>query len=80
MKTVTAIRRKLGMTQVALAAAMGCSQSLVSGYENGSWVISPENAKTLREVARGRGLALTLDQIYGLEPLESDGSTSPAAA
>ena len=56
------------MTQQCLAHGIGCTQGNVGHYEKGQ-TIPPEAAKRLLQFAKARGVALTLDQIYGLAPL-----------
>lgn len=68
MNEVKAIRERLGVTQTELGAAIGCTQGNVGHYERGQ-TLPPEAAKRLIGFAASRGLALTLDQIYGLQPL-----------
>lgn len=78
MKTVTQIRARLGLTQTALAGLLGVVPSAVSQYERGEVVIHPRVAKVLVKVAHERGFPLTLDQLYGLVPI--DGEEPKAAA
>lgn len=61
------------MTQAAMAAALGMSQSNISFYEAGQ-EIRPEVAKKIIKLAADRGLTVTFDDIYGSTP-----STSEAA-
>lgn len=68
MSTIKTIRERLGLTQTALADELGCTQGNVGHYERGQEVPS-KVAKRLIEVARGRGLLLTMDQVYGLAEL-----------
>lgn len=72
MKTVTTIRARLGLTQAALAEKIGVVQSAVAQYEAGKIVIQPDRAKRLIEVARELGVELTMDQVYGLAPIEGE--------
>ena len=73
MNEVKAIRERLGVTQTELGAAIGCTQGNVGHYERGQ-TLPPEAAKRLIGFAASRGLALTLDQIYGLTPLDAPAS------
>ena len=61
---VKRIRERLEMSQQELGAAIGCTQGNVGHYERGQ-MIPPPAAKNLIEVARGRGLVITFDHIYG---------------
>lgn len=70
MSTIKAIRERLGLTQTALAERLGCTQGNVGHYERGQ-TVPPETAKRLISVAHEvGGLRLTLDQVYGLAPLD----------
>lgn len=64
MRTIRAIRRRLGVTQGQLAEAMGCSTTNVCFYERGQ-TLPPARAALLIDYAVSRGLALTYDHIYG---------------
>ncbi len=72
MKTVTTIRARLGLTQAALADLLQIHPSAVAQYEAGKIVIAPDRAKLLVQVARVRGLELSLDQVYGLATIPED--------
>lgn len=65
---IETIRRRLGMSQAELAHQLGRSQAQVSNYENGV-DLPPEVARLLVGLARSRLLELTMDHVYGLEPL-----------
>jgi putative transcriptional regulator len=81
MSTIKAIRERLGLTQAALAEGIGCTQGNVWHYEQNGQTVPPEAAKRLIAFARGHGLELTMDRIYGLEPLPASASpTTPAQA
>lgn len=69
MKTIKAIRELLSMTQEELGKALGVSQGSVSAYESGAASIPVPNAIKLIEVADVKGVALSLDQIYGREAI-----------
>jgi putative transcriptional regulator len=69
MSTIKAIRELLKpCTQTQLADGLNCSQGRVWQMEQGD-TIQPEMAERLIEFAAGRGLVLTMDQIYGRVPL-----------
>ncbi|QHJ00088.1 helix-turn-helix domain-containing protein [Xylophilus rhododendri] len=68
MSTIKAIRKRLGVTQQALADGIGCTQGNVGNYETGQ-TVPPDAAKRLLEFSKARGLEITLDQVYGLAPL-----------
>ena len=77
MSQIRLIRKRLDLSQAALAEVMGCTQSNVSFYEKGQ-TVPPDAAKLLIEHANGKGLALTFDHIYGAaelpEPTTTEGS------
>lgn len=63
MHNLKIIRVRLGLTQQALATALGCSQANVYLYEKGQAVPS-EAARKLIQVATGLGLPITFDHVY----------------
>lgn len=68
MSTIKSIRERLGLTQTELATAIGCTQGNIGHYERGQY-LPVERAERLIDFAQGKGLRLTLDQIYGRMPL-----------
>lgn len=81
--TVSPIRRirdRLNMPQRALAALIGVTQGMVGNYETHRHEISPAVARRLVEVARERGVSITLDQVYGLEPVPAVSAATEADA
>ncbi|MEJ5028800.1 helix-turn-helix domain-containing protein [Comamonas sp. MYb69] len=68
MHTIELIRERLGVTQKELAQGIGCTQSNIGHYSRGQ-AIPAERAVKLISFARGRGLSLTLDQVYGIAAL-----------
>lgn len=79
MSRIKEIRRRIGATQTELAVALRCTQGNVGHYENGQ-VLMPDRAGFLIDFAAKRGLVLTLDQIYGREPLPAEKLEEPKAA
>lgn len=65
MNTIISIRKRLGLSQVEFATALGVSQGTVSNMEIGRYVIRPNLAQKVIEVAAKHGLAVTYDDIYG---------------
>ena len=63
MNNIKLIRDTLGVTQVTLAEALGCTQGNVSLYEQGQTVL-PEAAKRLIAYAKSIGHVITFDDIY----------------
>jgi len=74
MNPLQTIRARLGVTQAALAKALGVSQGNISHYEKGQEV-PPPIAKLLIEFAAGLGHVVTYVQIYG----EPAGAIQPPA-
>lgn len=66
MNNIKAIRDHLGVTQVALASGMGCTQGNVSFYEKGQ-TIPPDAAKRLIDYAATLGHTITFNDVYGTE-------------
>ena len=62
------IRKRLRVSQAQMARALGCTQSNVGFYERGQ-TLPPDSAKRLVVFASELGLSLTLDQVYGLQPM-----------
>ncbi len=71
MHNLKSIRQRLGVTQQVLAAGIGCTQGNVANYERGQTLL-PGMAKRVIDFAAGKGLALTMGQLYGTEPLTID--------
>ncbi|MFP3638135.1 helix-turn-helix transcriptional regulator [Paraburkholderia sp. SIMBA_054] len=67
MNKVSEIRAALSVSQHELSRAMHVGQSTISQYENDGCDPSLDAAKRLIEFASGRGLRLTLDQVYALD-------------
>lgn len=76
MNSIKAIRDLLGITQTALAEAMGCTQGNVGHYERGQ-TVPPEAAKRLIAYAKSLGHDITFDHIYG--SVEVSPATVPPA-
>jgi len=68
MSTIKAIRERLGLSQLALGRGIGCTQGNIFHYERGQ-TLPPDAAKRVITFAAEHGLDLTMDQIYGLQPL-----------
>ena len=68
MHNLKSIRKRLGVTQQTLAAGIGCTQGNVANYERGQTLL-PDMAKRVIDFAAGKGLALTMGQLYGTEPM-----------
>lgn len=85
MNAIQPIRKALGITQVALASAIKCSQPNVARYEIAPKATTPPAALALRlvEHCASAGLQITLEHVYGLAPLPvtsacSTDNSSPA--
>ncbi len=72
---VKTIRTRIGVTQAALAEAIGVTQGNVSFYEKGQ-TIPPLVARKLIEFARAQGHDITFNDIYGV----GEGNVSPTTA
>lgn len=64
MNHLKSIRLRLGMTQQAIATALGCTQGNVGHYERGQ-TLPPEVARKLIQVAQAHGLQIGFDHVYG---------------
>jgi len=64
MNKISHIRAQLGVTQSAMAEALGMSQGNVSNYENGQ-TVPPYVADKLIKYAATFGVSLSYDLIYG---------------
>lgn len=65
MSTIKFVRKRLGLTQAALAAGIGCTQGNVSHYEERGQTVPPAVAKRLIVFARSKGHEVTFTDIYG---------------
>jgi len=65
MSTIKTIRDRLGLTQTALANAIGCSQGNVGHYENKGQTMPPAVAKRLITFAASIGHEIHYEDIYG---------------
>ena len=63
MNTIKSIRERLGVTQTALAAGMGCTQGNVGHYERGQ-TVPPDAAKRLIDYAGSLGVVISFNDIY----------------
>lgn len=71
MNPIQTIRGRMRVTQVALAKALGVTQSNVSHYEQGQ-EMPPQVAKLLIKFAASLGEIVTYNDIYG-EPIGAAG-------
>lgn len=72
------IRRLLGMTQQEIAHVIGCVQANVSFLDRGQ-TITPDVAQKLVAAGRAMGVPLTMDIVYGVQPLPTRPMHRPAA-
>lgn len=71
MPKLRVIRKKLGLSQKALADVLGTVQANISSYERGRSI--PEGrVRQLIEFAATRGIVLSYDHIYGQRPFPED--------
>lgn len=78
MKNIKPIRERLGLTQQALAAAIGCTQGNIGHYERGQ-MMPTSRARRLIAFAAGLGLSLSFDHLYGDTPLPELAEVQEAA-
>jgi putative transcriptional regulator len=78
MNTIKAIRKRLGVTQEALAVEMGCTQGNIGHYERGQ-TVPPEAAKRLITFAQSLGHSITFNDIYMPELAKAPASPAQAA-
>lgn len=64
MKNLKPIRERLGLTQQALAAGIGCTQGNIGHYESGQHMPKPR-AQRLIDFSRKFGLFISYDHVYG---------------
>lgn len=69
MNQLRAIRERLKVTQVELGRGIHCTQPNIGHYESGRQCLPSNRAKAVIDYAAGRGLILTMGQVYGTEPL-----------
>ncbi len=79
-EAIKSIRSRLGLSQSALAEAMGMTQGNVSFYERGQ-TLPPDVGRRLIEIARDRGLRIDFNHIYGgvVLPAALDATAAPEA-
>lgn len=61
---LTDIRKKLGVTQAALATRLGMTAGNVSHIETGKQILTLDNAVALISVCGAMGLKIDLDDIF----------------
>lgn len=64
MSNIKAIRSRLGLTQVALAKGIGCTQGNIGHYEHRGQMMPPDVARRLIGYAKSLGQAISFDDIY----------------
>jgi len=69
MNAFARIRSRLGVSQSAIADAIGVSQGNVSFYEVRDQTVPPDVAGRLIAFASQHGLAITFDHVYGAAAL-----------
>jgi putative transcriptional regulator len=72
MNRIKAIRARLGVTQVVLGEAIGCTQGNIGHYERGQQTFPPDMAAKLIAFAASKGQKVSFDEIY------ADGSDDAA--
>ena len=64
MNNLKSIREQLGVSQAAIADALGLSQGNISHCECGRQELMPDVARRLIEYAQKNGIEITFDDIY----------------
>ncbi|MDC6133684.1 helix-turn-helix transcriptional regulator [Burkholderia gladioli] len=77
MNSLLQVRKRLSLTQRDLSVALGVGQSAISQYECGACDPSIEVSRKLIEVARNRGVSITLDEIYADPSCSSEEQLAP---
>lgn len=72
MSNLQSIRKRLGVSQVELASALGVSQGAISHCECGRQEVMPEMARGLIRFAAERGVRVSFDDVYGTEKREAE--------
>lgn len=70
MHNIKVIRERLGVTQAALAAGLGCTQANVGHYESKGQSVPPDMAKKLIAYAKTLGHDITFDDVYATPEAE----------
>lgn len=65
MHYIKTIRKRLGLTQAALAKEIGCTQGNVWHYEARGQTVPPGVARALINLAARRGVKIGFEDIYG---------------
>lgn len=74
MNPISSIRARLGVTQSAMAEALGVTQGNVSNYERGQ-TVPPDVARLLIVYAASLGVHITFNDVYSTsEPSEQAGA------
>ncbi|OZI61572.1 helix-turn-helix domain-containing protein [Bordetella genomosp. 11] len=71
MNAIRSIRNRLGLTQQALAQALGVTQGNVSLYEHGQ-EMPPKVARRLVAFANQMGTRITLDDVYAVREAQQE--------
>lgn len=79
MNPIANIRARLGVTQAAMADALGVTQGNVSNYERGQ-TIPPDVARLLIEYANSLGTRITFNDIYLSDQEEAGSDIDPSIA
>lgn len=64
MNGLIQLRKRLGLSQSELGAALGVGQSAILQCERNVCFMSPELAMKLVSMARARGFSTSLDELY----------------
>lgn len=78
---IRAIRQRLQMNQAQLAEALGLHPQSIVNYEarpgvSTRMIPSPKVAMRLADYCAAKGIAVTLEQIYGRQPIAAEGDAA----
>lgn len=72
MNPFAQIRKRLDVTQSAMAEALGVTQANVSFYEVRNQTVPPDVARRLIHFAKSKGVVVSFDDIYSVAVEQAD--------
>lgn len=69
------IRKRLGLSQAQLATLLDMTQGNVAHIENGRQILTLDNAVSLIDVCRSKGIVIGLDDVFIYPKPKSNGKT-----
>ncbi|WP_350578628.1 helix-turn-helix transcriptional regulator [Pseudomonas sp. HY2-MNA-CIBAN-0224] len=67
MNRISSFREKGGISQTALAGALGWSQGRLSNYESGRRIPSLKDSRAIAVTLNALGVVCTLDDVFPVE-------------